>query len=481
MGAKKNKTYKTTIECVGNNYTDVTGSSTLVDYRGKRVLVDFGFVQESNKLKQYKANRNSMKFGAKSIDSVIITHVGHLDHVGNLPTLFANGFDGNVITPPNSKEYLRIAFKDNIKIMEKDLEYLNKHYAKKFKPLYTQYDVDKMLESIIEVDFDKKFGINEYMYVRFLPNFHIYNSASVELYIRDNHKNYRKKLAFTGDVGNITIKDKPFLNGFKPIKNCDLLVCESTYAMNNKQNGVKTRKKEIELIRELVSNTQKNKGRALFAVFANQRTEEILHVLYSMKDIINIPVVVDSPLAVKIMKYYQSTMTGVNKEDIDEIMNWDNLKLIEDWKDSNAFMRSGESAIILSCSGFLQAGRVLDYLKYELPNPNSTVVFTGYGGGEGSLSHKILTAKKVDIGEGVQKVTCKILCDKLQLKSFSSHMGHSKMLEYYSNINVTNSVLICHGEKERQYPFGLLLGEKIYKKGRNTKVIVPHRGQKIVI
>lgn len=252
--------------------------------------------------------------------------------------------------------------------------------------------------------------------------------------------------------------------------------------MNNHHNGVKTRQKEIESIKNAILNTQKTKdGKLVFAVFANQRTEEILHILYQLKDIIKIPIVVDSPLAVKIMKYYQSTMQGVNKEDIDNIMSWDKLKLIEEWKDSNAFMRSGQPAIVLSCSGFLQAGRVLDYLKYELPKKNSTVVFTGYGGGEGSLSYKILTEKKVDIGEGTQKVTCEIKCDKIQLKSFSSHMGHSKMLEYYSGINTTKNILICHGEKERQYPFAELLQNKLDNKGKSTKVFVPERNDKIVI
>ena len=469
MGAKKNKKYKTLIQFTGNNYDDVTGSSTLVDYRKDRFLVDFGFIQHSNKKDQYLMNKKSMGFGVKSLKNVLITHFGHVDHAGMLPALFNNGFNGKIYTPPNSKEYAKITFKDNLKILTKDLEYLKKTYKKDYKPFYEQEDVDNMIDHIVECEFYKEYQISEYTRIKFLPNYHIMNSASIIVNIEDKSKNYHKTIAFTGDIGNISIPNKPFLDGFEAIKRCDVLIPETTYAMNNKHNGIKTREKEELKIRETIIETIKNNARMLFCVFANQRTEEILYTLYKNRDIITVPVIVDSPLAVKLLNFYSETMTGENKKLIDEIIAWDKLTLIEDYNKSKAFMNSGQSALICACSGFLCAGRVLDYLKKELPKKDSYVVFTGYNGGEGSLGYKILNKTKVDI----DKETYGVKATPIQLKSFSSHINHNSMLKYYSEIE-SRLIFLNHGDKERQYPFADLLQERLDKKGCG-KVFIPQR------
>ena len=71
------------------------------------------------------------------------------------------------------------------------------------------------LDGSIECEFDEKIKINKYMEIRYRDAYHILNSGQIELFIRD--ENLRKKVLYTGDIGNTCIPNKPFLRPFFPI------------------------------------------------------------------------------------------------------------------------------------------------------------------------------------------------------------------------------------------------------------------------
>lgn len=97
---------------------NVTGSRYLVEACGRRILVDCGLYQERR-----LRGRNWEEFPVppESIHAVLLTHA-HLDHVGYLPRLVADGFRGTVHSTPATAEIARIVLLDSGRIQEEDAE-----------------------------------------------------------------------------------------------------------------------------------------------------------------------------------------------------------------------------------------------------------------------------------------------------------------------------------------------------------------------
>lgn len=473
MCKKLKKTQKPTVRFVGMNAEAVTGSANLISYKDKNVLLDYGYYQCTNKLKMYQVNARNLEFSAKSITEVIISH-NNIDHFMGLPRLFKLGCKAKVFVPKHSKMFMREFFKDGLKIMESDLRYIKKVYGKNYESLYTQENVDAVLDSIVECNFDEKIYVNKYMQLRYRDAYHLPNSAQTELFIR--HNNIRKKVLYTGDIGNIAIEGKPFLRPFFPVENADLVIGETTYSMKLNEATQKTRDKDIEKLKSVIDEVciGKANGNVLVSVFANNRAQELLvelFALYGDDETFKVPIVLDSPLSVKITKLYQEMLEGRDKIILEKILEWDNLQLVSEWEDSKAVLYDKTPKVCLSASGFCEAGRIRNYLIENLPNPDSTFITVGYSS-EDSLCGKIKYGKKT---VKIDNEEVKNRANIVTLNSFSSHMQHSDLLNYYSDINC-KTVFLVHGDLQNRYLFADLLEQECRKKCKTTKIYVPSRG-----
>lgn len=466
---------KVKIKFTGLNATDVTGSSQLVTYKDKQVLLDFGMYQCSDKLKMYQINSRKFSFSAKAITEIIVSHALHLDHYSLIPRLFRLGCTAKVYVSYDTKKFWKVLFEDNLKIINKDMEYLNKTEKKVFQPLYEQEDVDNMMNHVVEVDFDENIHINEYMYFRYSDAYHILNSAQVELFVED--KNLRKKIYYSGDLGNVSLKNKPFLRDLKRIESCNLAVVETTYAMNEKRADEKVRLKDRDKLKTAIDEVciDKGMGEVVIASFATQRTQEILvelYEIYGRDKNFKIPIIVDSPLATKITELYYDTVEGKDRELLKKVLQWDNLKMVSEWKDSELILNDLSPKVVIACSGFAQAGRIRNYLKKNLPNESSMLVFIGYSS-EDSLSGIIKEGKKKYLKIDGEEILNK--AKVMNLLSFTSHIQHHDMIDYYSSINCEN-IFLCHSELSKRLEFAQLLQEEYKRKCKTTKVWVADSG-----
>ena len=468
----KTRKDKVKISFIGQSANKVTGSSYLIEYKDEKTLVDVGFVQHRNKLTQWQMNNENFKYKVKEIDNIILTHFGHLDHNGGLARLYANGCKAKIFATKGATEYLRIAFEDNLKIMQKDADYLSNTNGKKYKPSYTHEDVDRMLNSIIEVELNSKVLLGEYLTLRMTSAYHVASSAQVELFVVDEMANYRKKIYFSGDLGNFQI-DKVFLEPFKPVENFDIGIVETTYAMNIKPANQKIRDKDREKLATIIRETcMENKGKVLIGAFAFSRAQELLYELfrlYGEDESFTIPIIVDSPLTHKITDIFDKLIPDKDQDLWYNIMSWKNITFTKDWEDSETSRRSKEPTISISASGFMDAGRIRIWLQELLPNPNNRIVFVGYSD-EGSLASEIKEGKKKTIN--IDGIEVKNKAKTTVLNSFTSHIQHKDMLKLYSSFNCS-SLYLVHGEKERQYPFAQLLEDECRKKNKTTKIFVP--------
>lgn len=425
-----------------------TGSQHLLDINGTRILLDCGLYQ-GHREKGYEINCNFPYFEPTSIDVVVLSHA-HIDHAGNLPNLCRKGFRGNIFATFATRDLCQIMLADSARIQESDVDWLNKHNKRKglppVEPLYSEQDAERCLRQFVTINYERPMLIAPGVKLTFLDAGHILGSAQVLLEIDDEEDGKHKRLLFSGDVGR---GNNDLLNDPAIAQNIDILIMESTYGGREHEvpAGVNAH------IGTVINEALKRKGKIFIPAFAVERTQQILYVLHKLFEqniIPDVPVFVDSPLAVSATEIFRLHPEGFNHrvyEDLFERENpfgFENLTLIRAVKASKELNELKGTAIIIAASGMCEAGRILHHLKNGIGDPKNTVLFVGYCA-ENTLGRKLR--------EGEKEVP--ILGDRYQVRahiekidSFSGHADHSELLEYFSRMTGPKErVFLVHGEQ----------------------------------
>lgn len=477
--AKKKK--EVTIEVIGGNATGVTGSCTKIDFFGRTILFELGMIQDNSTiLGNYKENCAILnKIKPKKVEMVIIGH-NHCDHIGLIPMLFARGNkDVKIITPKDTTRILREMWSDTAFINERDIEALNHKGDKAYTPLYTQTEVDMALKNVIEIEIGNIVKIDDNVSIRYTPAGHILRSCQTELYINGGSRT--RKIFFSSDLGNRMIEDrKVFVEKFEPITSANVAFVESTYG---KRKGSMT-KKDIELDRQKMKTVIEqfcvdSKHRVLIPTFSLDRMPFILWELYQLfgeDESFNVPVLVDSPLSNRLLDCYSSILDGDAKEKFDKMMSWKNIRRIISPEDSKDAIIDKGAKIICASSGMLTAGRSVRWVQSILPNENDCILFVGYAGID-TLAGKIKqgsTQKTININGKPYKNKAQLV----NLKSYSSHMQHSDLINYYKSINC-EKIYLVHGEEQARIELKEDLEKALADCCKSTRVIVVNKNTKI--
>ena len=459
----------------------VTGSNFLVEAAGKKFLVDCGMYQGKASLEL--ENSDPFLYDVHEIDFMLLTHA-HIDHSGRIPKLYNEGYRSQVYATKATCDLCEIMLPDSGHIQETEIEWKNRKRKREGKedlpPLYTAEEAEKCMELFRPVDYDEIVDITDNISVRFNDAGHMLGSAIIEIWATENGKT--TKVVFTGDIGN---NDLPLLDSPTMISNADYLVMESTYG--NRLHIRNDSKAEVFL--NVVSETLDHGGTVVIPSFAVGRTQEILYEIDKLKEekgqdpefakkyrtIMNVPVYVDSPLAISATEIFQKNTELFEDEIQEKIKSGDNplefpgLKFTRTAEESKALNESTEPCIILSASGMCDVGRIKHHLKHNLWNPNSTILFVGYQA-PGTLGRTIVDgAKKVKIfGEEIA-VNARIE----YIEGYSGHADQEWLLNFvYSFTNQPKHIFLVHGEPEGQE----VLKQKI-EENPGTKVTIPEFGQ----
>ena len=465
MSSNQKGTAKPYVKFISGSATGVTGSAHLVRFKNYGILLDCGLEQGHDIMTDYQANKDFLhKIRVKDIQYIILSHC-HVDHSGLIPALFAKGCQAHVYVPTGSIPLLRLLWADSLKIHQSDCLKLQKKHGRKFAPFFTEDDIDTALGRCIEIGFNEETALNQDVKFEYLSAGHIIYSAQIYLELHQGYQIYR--VGYTGDIGGFT--PRPFTTPRQSMPFCDLTIGECTYNTPTRPNSVKDRPKDVEKIITVVNESHK----ILFPCFSLQRTQELLlnlYMLWEMKDLPDIPVYLDSPLAIKICNMWPDV------ELWDDVMNWKNLKFVNEITDSKALQMSNEHCIIVSASGFLNGGRVLSHLTTVLPNENNTIMFIGYAG-ENNL------ASKIKANEPVVEVNGVLVENKakiVELRSFSSHASYEELMDYYTEIPY-NKICLVHGEMNGKVEFAKALKDKLASNGKSARVIAVNADTKIYI
>ncbi len=412
----------------------VTGSRYLLEQDGRRLLLDCGLFQGYKMLRL----RNWAPFPVKasSIDAVVLTHA-HLDHSGYLPVLIREGFRGSIYSSAATRDLCNILLPDSGHLQEEEAKYANRHATSRHHPalpLYTRAEAVASLERFKAISMDTVHEVLPGMNVRMRLAGHLLGAATVEV------STPAGSVVFSGDLGR---PHDAILVPPAPIRRADYLVVESTYGNR--------RHEDVDVERQLggiIRRTAARGGIVLVPSFAVGRAQALMYAIHRLKErkeIADLPVYLNSPMATDATTLYSrhAAMHHLTAEQCRGMCAA--ARIVNSVEESQALNLLTMPAVIIAASGMATGGRVLHHLIAYASDPKNSIVLTGYqaGGTRGAA----IAAGAGEIKIFGQKVA--IRAEVHQVTGYSAHADADEIMQWLKNIErPPRRAFVTHGEPD---------------------------------
>ncbi|PIF71341.1 MBL fold metallo-hydrolase [Flavobacterium sp. 2] len=410
----------------------VTGSKTLIESNGIRILIDCGLFQGLKALRQL--NWEPLPVLPSTIDYVLLTH-GHLDHCGWLPRLVAQGFTGKIYCTSPTRDVAKLVLLDSAKIQEEEANKANKeHYSKheKAEPLYTLEQAEAVIPYFKIVQPDISTDISSDITTTYTGAGHIIGACTITLILEG------KTLVFSGDIGRDD--DVLMFPPTKPILG-DYVFIESTYG--NRIHPDLDAKKELE---NYINTTIEQKGTVIIPGFAVERAQSIMYLIWQLKTegrIPNVPYILDTPMGASVLDIFLQNMQWhkLSSNDCHEMCKM--FKIVSEYEQTMRIIEDPQPKVIIAASGMATGGRVLSYFEHYIGLEKTTVVMVGYQA-EGTRGRRLLEgADEIKIYGNYYNVEAKIV----QIEGLSAHGDQVDLVNWLSELkNVPKCIYLVHGE-----------------------------------
>ncbi|PJC65410.1 MAG: hypothetical protein CO020_00800 [Candidatus Colwellbacteria bacterium CG_4_9_14_0_2_um_filter_50_12] len=427
---------------------------------GERILVDCGIFQGESYCERH--NFDPLPYDPQTIKAVFITHT-HIDHTGMLPKLIKTGYRGPIYSTAPTRDFARELLLDSEDILKREA----KRYG--LPPLYSVTDIDALVKQWKVVKYDESLVVGGFK-VSLRDAGHILGSASVIVEAEG------KKLVISGDLGNV----KPPLipEGKLVPPDTDYCLIESSYG--DRSHGDFAERRDI--LEDIIEDTARSNGVLMIPIFAMERMQEILYEIDKLASDGRVPrqqIFIDSPLAIRLTKIYETYPDYLNSEAQKfvgrsrKILDFPDIHLTLTPEDSKTIGAAPSPKIIFAGSGMSNGGRILRHEAQYLPNPKNTILFVGYQA-TGTLGRKILDgAKEVRIfGEAVP-VRARVAA----ISGYSAHADQARLLEWLSPARDNlREVFVVHGDKAPSEIFATKVRDELA-----VKAEVPRVGEEVVL
>jgi metallo-beta-lactamase family protein len=364
----------------------VTGSRFLLRAGASRILVDCGLFQGFKQLRL--RNWAPFPLSPASIQAVVLTHA-HLDHSGAIPLLVKQGFRGQVLCTPPTRDLCEVLLTDSGSLQERDAEFANRHGFSKHQPalpLYTRADADAALPRFSPRPMGQAQRLPGGATLRFHPAGHILGAAMADIVLPDG-----RRLLFSGDLGR---PGDPLMPDPERIEAADWLVVESTYG--DRRHSTEDPE---EAIAEVIRRTAARGGTVVVPAFAVGRTQTLLWHLSRLKAarrIPDLPIFLDSPMAQEASDIFTAHPGAHRLSHAEAKRAFAVARYVRDADESRA-LDNPVPKVIVSAAGMATGGRVLHHLKVFAPDRRNTILMTGFQAGGTRGAAMLAGAEQVKI------------------------------------------------------------------------------------
>ena len=421
----------------------VTGSKYLVEAAGESVLIDCGMFQGEKRLRLM--NWEAPAFDPTRVGAVILTHT-HIDHIGYLPRLVDQGFNGRVFATPATRDLAKIMLEDAGGIHEEDARFLKRHHYSKHEdpqPFFTRESARRAWAKVVAAPRDTWHKVSPVFSFRYHGAGHLLGAASIELLITEDKKETR--MLFSGDLGRY---DVPFCLPPEPAVECDYLVMESTYG-----NRPHTHIDVYKCLTEVVDLAVKDKSVLLIPSFAVGRSQQLIYMLRKLeitKKIPCLPIHVDSPMAMDATGVYCKfehdhgiPMSELQGEHC--VLRGPQVHFARSREQSMDLNTLHGPAIIIASGGMLTGGRALHHFVRRAPEPENIILFVGFQV-HGTRGRQILDGANT---VRIFKESVPVEAQVMELDGLSGHGDVNDLLRWSSSIKTKpKTVFLTHGELE---------------------------------
>jgi metallo-beta-lactamase family protein len=457
---------------------EVTGSCHILRINGKTVLLDCGMFQ--GRRSETRAKNAVLPIDIRAIDAVVLSHA-HIDHAGRLPLLTANGYANPIYCTAATRDLSAVMLADSAHIQEKDAEFLARRNKEASAPLYSMRDATRAVERMVGLPYDTVFDVVPGVRATFSDAGHILGSASVVLDCVEG--GVRKRIVFSGDVGRAGL---PIIRDPKPPLGADVVLLESTYGNRDHPPVAGAR----DQLAKVITETAARGGRVLVPAFSVGRTQELvydLHILARDGKIPEIPIYIDSPLAIDATtvfamhpEIFDKTEDLVQK--VQELFKFPLVRYTREASESKALNAQHGPMVIIAASGMAEAGRILHHLAHGASDPRNTILIVGFQA-EHTLGRRIVERAPM----------LRVFGDEVPLRArvevlggYSAHGDRHELQQWLDGVREGGrtagagdgppDVYLVHGEPEAQDAFAVQLRGAGY-----PSVLAPTPHQKITL
>jgi metallo-beta-lactamase family protein len=431
----------------------VTGSKYLLEAAGRRLLVDCGLFQGAKELRL--RNWQDPPFDPAALDAVVLTHA-HVDHCAYLPRLVRLGYGRPVYATPATIDLLGLVLPDSAHLQEEEAEYANEKGYSKHQPalpLYTAQDAAAALRLLRPLPYHELREVVPGLAVRPSDAGHILGSAALTVQFEG------QRIAFSGDVGRY---DEPILNDPEPIAQADWVLCESTYG--DRLHGDESPDTSLA---DAVLALEARRGVAVVPAFAIGRTQTLLYALRELAAagrIPPVPVVIDSPMAIRATRIFGQHPEAQDAEarallaDGTPPLAYPDLTIAATRDQSMAINRREGPLVIISSSGMATGGRVLHHLRQRLPDERNMVLLVGFQA-EGTRGRSLQDgAPEVKIHGRMVPVRAEVR----SISGYSAHADQAELMRWLGGFaRPPKRLFLTHGEEGPRQVLAELVAERL--------------------
>ena len=432
----------------------VTGSRHLIRVDDQVLLLDCGLFQ-GHRSETRERNRH-LSF-AQEVAALLLSHA-HIDHSGAIPALVKGGYRGSIHATGATKDLCRAMLADSAMLAEADARYLNKRRKRdqpKVEPLYTREDAERAVKRFEPHPYGTPFEALPGVTVTYRDAGHILGSAGILIEIEDGPRIY-----FTGDLGR---RDYPILRDPEPLPEVDVVLSESTYGDREHE----PRGDAEATLDRVFARAVAQKGRVFVPAFSVGRTQNLVYAIAERRaggDFPEgLPVVVDSPLALKATEVFARHPECYDAEIKDfigeggEPFHPAGVHYVESRQESKALNQAKRAFVVIAGSGMCEGGRIVHHLLHGIDDPRNTVLFVGHAA-RNTLARRLQDGdRRVRILGRTRDVAARFE----RIRAFSAHADRSDLLDFLRPAKDWGAkVLLVHGDEDAAHSLATALREE---------------------